>query len=494
MADELWTFDELLQAVPFAMPDGTPVRPITGFSIDTRSLQPGQVFVALKDQRDGHEFVTQAFRAGASAALVEDTYERKDGDGALIRCDLGDYREMNPQLTRETPSDVLCALQWIGDSARTRLSEDARVIAVTGSAGKTGTKEMLRACLAAAGKVHASEKSFNNHWGVPLTLANMPRDTRYGVFEIGMNHPGEIAALAPWVRPHAAIITTVEAVHLEHFRNVEEIADAKAEIFSGLVPGGAAIIKRDNPHYERLRIAAEAASARVVSFGCDPRADVSATLEPDADGTAVLASVRGKAVRYRIAIPGRHIAENSLAVVAALDAVGADLALTLPVLAGLPPPSGRGARTMLKTATGDILLIDESYNANPASMRAALATLETLPRTKFPRRIAVLGDMLELGPTAGALHRGLAEAVISAGVDKLFACGPHMKGLYDAVSEAIKGGYSEAATGLSGVLRDELRAGDAVMIKGSNGMRLQPLVKSLQDAMGGEAVAGEPRA
>ena len=481
MADALWTFDELMQAVPFAVDDGAPDKAITGFSIDTRSLKPGEVFVALNDQRDGHEFVTAAFKAGASVAVVAQDYERKPGDGALLQCGLDDYRDMNPQLNRETDSDPLCALQWIGDTARSRLSSAARVIAVTGSAGKTGTKEMLRACLARLGKVHASEKSYNNHWGVPLTLANMPRDTQYGVFEIGMNHAGEIANLVQWVQPHAAIITTVEAVHLEHFANVEAIADAKAEIFQGLVKGGAAMIKRDSPHYDRLRARAEAHGARVISFGLTNSADVYAeSFKIHEDGSEITARIGDKKVCYRLAMPGRHIAENSLAVVAALDAVGAGLEKALAALADLAPPGGRGLRTGLSVANGEVLLIDESYNANPASMRAALETMASVGRDKFPRRIVVLGDMLELGPDAAKLHKGLTEAVAEAGTDKFFACGPHMKGLYDALPIAIKGHYAETAAALQSELLAAIRVGDVVMLKASNGTKLGPLVEAIK--------------
>ena len=481
MADPLWTFEELMQAVPFAVADGEPDKPITGFSIDTRSLKTGDIFVALKDVRDGHEFVTAAFRAGAAAAIVNNNYERTPGDGALIRCGLDDYREMNLQLDRETASDPLCALQWIGDTARGRLAPSARVIAVTGSAGKTGTKEMLRACLAKLGKVHASEKSFNNHWGVPLTLANMPRDTQYGAFEIGMNHAGEIAALAPWVQPHVAIITTVEAVHLEHFKSVEDIADAKTEIFQGLVKGGGAIIKRDSPYYERMKHRAEIQDARVISFGLSNNADVYAeSLALHEDGSEITGHVGDKKVSYRLAMPGRHIAENSLAVVAALHAIGADLDKALAALADLAPPGGRGLRTRLSVAGGEVLLIDESYNANPASMRAALETMSSVGREKFPRRIVVLGDMLELGPEAANLHKSLAEAVTKAGTDKFFACGPHMKGLYDALPIAIKGHYAETAAGLQSELLSSIRVGDVVMLKASNGTKLGPLVEALK--------------
>lgn len=472
MTAPLWTWDELLNAVPFAHADGTPDCAISGFSIDTRSLKPGDVFVALKDQRDGHEFVTAAFQAGAAAAIVSEAYQRQNGDGALLRC---------PSHSKSTGHDTLVALECIGAVARQRLKADARVVAVTGSAGKTGTKEMLRACLSRLGKVHASEKSYNNHWGVPLTLANLPADATFAVFEIGMNHAGEIKPLAQMVRPHAAIITTVEAVHLEHFASIEEIADAKAEIFHGLVDGGTAIIKRTNPHFERLKGRALAHGARVVSFGLTGEADVHVeAMTLDEDGSELVARIGSRQLDFRIAIPGRHIVENALAVAAALDAIGADLPTALAALADLPPPAGRGARAMLTLPGGSALLIDESYNANPASMRAALATLASVPRQKFARRIAVLGDMLELGPQSGDLHVGLKDAVEEAGVDVLFACGPHMRGLYDAVKDGIKGHYAETAAGVQDEIVSQLKPGDVVMVKGSNGTRLGPVVAALK--------------
>ena len=459
----LWTWSDLV-AASGGTADGVPSQSINGFSIDTRTLRPGDVFVALKDQRDGHDFVTNAFKAGAAAALVSAAYQRHPEDGALIRV-----------------GEPLQALEQAGIAARARLSPHARVIAVTGSAGKTGTKEMLRACCMRLGKVHASEKSYNNHWGVPLTLARMPADTQYAVFEIGMNHADEIRPLAKMVRPHAAIITTVEAVHLEHFASVEGIADAKAEIFEGLLPGGAAIIKRDNPHFDRLRLSARAHAANVISFGLGPDASISAeNCVLDHDGSEITARLGSRRIAYRLAMPGRHVAENSLAVAAALHAIGADVETAISALAALVPPSGRGARTLLTLHGGQVLLIDESYNANPASIRAALTTLGAVPRAKFARRIVVLGDMLELGPEAAALHTGLADAVVEAGTDIIFACGPHMKGLYDAMPSAMKGGYTASASALETPLVEVLRAGDAVMIKGSNGTRLGPLVEKLK--------------
>ncbi len=463
----LWTFSEL-SAVLGVAPEGGTDQPVTGISIDTRTLQAGDLFVALKDQRDGHDFVSPAFKAGAAAALVSESYVRRADDGALFRM-----------------SDTLKALEALGRAARDRLSPDARVVAVTGSAGKTGTKEMLRACLSQLGATHASEKSYNNHWGVPLTLARMPRETRFGVFEIGMNHAGEIRPLTKMVRPHAAIITTVEAVHLEHFPSVEAIAEAKGEIFEGLLPGGTAIIKFDNPHAARLKAIAERLDAKAVTFGFSEGADVRGDdLTLDDDGSTLTVRLGDRRISLKIAMPGRHIAENALAVAAAIDAIGADVETALSVLAGLQPPGGRGARSVLRLDGGEALLIDESYNANPASMRAALATLASLPRHKFPRRIAVLGDMLELGADAPGLHAGLKDAVEDAGVDVIFACGPHMKGLYDALPKSKRGGYAQTSSLLQPAVLSELRGGDAVMVKASNGTRLGAVVEALKSKYG----------
>lgn len=482
MSAPLWTIEELIAAtggvldrhtrcaVDIRLPDA-----ITGISIDTRSLQPGELFVALKDQRDGHEFVPSAFERQAGAALVAASYERQPGDGVLIRV-----------------ADVLAALEAIGRAARGRLGVEARVIAVTGSAGKTSTKEMLRACLerAAPGRVHASTKSFNNHWGVPLTLARMPRETQYAVLEIGMNHAGEITPLGQMARPQVAIITTVEAVHLEHFSSVEEIADAKAEIFAGMEceggggTFGTAILNRDNPHYERLGNAATLHGCKVVTFGEHSQADVRLVGVDHGHvkgGTIVIATVRGEHLDYHLGAIGHHFALNSLAVVAALEAAGAPLWPAISALADTHAPTGRGDRTVLACDGGALLLIDESYNANPASMRAALTAMATAPRERWGRRIAVLGDMLELGPKAGGLHRGLKEAIDAAGVDLVFAAGPLMKQLYETLPAAKQGKWAEKSEMLREPLLGEVRAGDAVMIKGSNGSRMGLLVQALKN-------------
>jgi UDP-N-acetylmuramoyl-tripeptide--D-alanyl-D-alanine ligase len=374
--------------------------------------------------------------------------------------------------------DPLEALRGIARAARARTS--ARVVAVTGSVGKTGTKEALRACLMRIAATHAAERSFNNQWGVPLTLARMPPSARFGVFEIGMNHAGEITPLSELVRPLVAIITTVEPVHLEFFGSLAAIAEAKAEIFAGLEPGGTAILNRDNAFFELLQGRARAHGARVVSFGRHAVADVRPeVLALDADGSDIVVRIGERRLAYRVGAPGAHIAQNSLAVVAALDALGADLETALPALAEMKAAKGRGARVEIKLRDGTVLLIDESYNANPASMRSALAAMGTVPRGRYGRRIAVLGDMLELGPESGRLHEALKEPVDAAEVDLVFACGPDMQRLYAALPAARRGDWAKTSQGILAPLLATVRAGDVVMIKGSLGSRMAPLVEAL---------------
>ncbi len=461
MTEPLWQWDELVAAAQ-GRPDGTPSAAIAGFSIDTRTLQPGDVFVALRAMRDGHDFVSNAFAAGAAAALVANDYPRSKGDGALLRV-----------------PDPLAALEAVGRAARAR--SNARIVAVTGSVGKTGTKEMLRLCLNDAGLTHASEKSYNNQWGVPLTLARMPRTAAYGVLEIGMNHAGEIAPLTTLVRPHAAVVTTVEPVHLEYFPSVEAIAEAKAEIFHGLVPGGTAVLPHDNPHFALLRQRALAVGAKIVSFGYAEGATVRGIqANMDARGTSVIAGVDSQRFAYRIGAPGEHYVKNSLAVLAALMALGADPMRCLNALVKAAAPAGRGARTTLNAPDGRILMIDESYNANPASVRAALAAMATVPRADFPRRVAVLGDMLELGDASADLHRGLKEAVDAAGIDLVFACGPMMKLLFDQLKPTQQGAWMRDSAELAPRLVESVQAGDLVMIKGSLASRMGPVAETMR--------------
>jgi UDP-N-acetylmuramoyl-tripeptide--D-alanyl-D-alanine ligase len=468
---ELWTWNALIAAASGAA-DGAPSVAISGFSIDTRSIEAGDVFVALTDTRDGHDFVTAAFKAGAAAALVTTTYPSRSGDGPLLRVD-----------------DPLRALERIGIAARTRLSPDAVVIAITGSAGKTGTKEMLRACLAPLGKTHAPEKSFNNHWGVPLTLARMPADTKYAVIEIGMNHAGEIRPLTKMTRPNIAIITNVLPVHIGNFPDGEiGIATAKAEVFEGLVAEGIAILPRDSLHFEQLKSAAEAVQAEIFSFGTDTASDVYLVrCEATPEGSIVTFDCPGPSippppVTFSLGAPGGHLAINALAVVTAVMSaveMEGDWAKFFRPLADVRAPAGRGARSTLKLATGSALLIDESYNANPASMRAALANLALVPRDTHPRRIAVLGDMRELGSDAPKLHRELQSAVLASGADLIFLCGEHMQTLA-AVLDQSRVHWTPTSATLAPQVAATLQAGDVIMIKGSLGTNMAPIVTAVR--------------
>ncbi|WP_425305394.1 UDP-N-acetylmuramoylalanyl-D-glutamyl-2,6-diaminopimelate--D-alanyl-D-alanine ligase [Chthonobacter albigriseus] len=461
-ANALWPREEFLEALGGTVIGAVP-EAINGISIDSRTVEPGDAFFAIKGDRfDGHDFVAEALRRGAAVAVVaEDRADAFKEAGALVAVD-----------------DVLEGLRRLGAFARKRT--EAKVIAVTGSVGKTSTKEALRHALAASGLVHASVASFNNHWGVPLTLSRMPRRTAYGVFEIGMNHAGEITPLTTLVRPDVAIVTTVAAVHLEHFPNVEGIARAKAEIFEGLEPGGTAVIPRDNEWFELLRDAATAHGAAVVSFGEHPEADAR-LLKVALNDTcsAVTATVLGEEITYKIGAPGRHLVANSLAVLAAAKLAGADLSRAGLALQRLEQPKGRGKRHRLKTRGGGALLIDESYNANPTSVKAAVALLGQSRTGQGGRRVAVLGDMLELGPEAPQLHAGLVDALSEAKVDKVFLAGPLMKSLWQVLPRPMRGAYAESSAALEPILIEDVRGGDAIMIKGSFGSRMGPLVEAL---------------
>ena len=460
----LWTTEALAEAMAAEREAALPAV-VTGISIDTRTIKPGEAFFAIAgERRDGHEFVPAALAAGAGLAIVA--------------------KNRRASLPKTAPlllvDDVLDALRALGRAARAR--SGASVIGVTGSVGKTGTKEALRLALGACGETHASIASYNNHWGVPLSLARMPAAARYAVFEIGMNHAGEIEPLARLVRPHVAIVTTVEPVHLEFFDSVEAIADAKAEIFVGVEFGGAAVLNRDNPQFARLRqSAARAGIERIVCFGEHFEADarlIKASIL--ANCSTVQARVLGADVTYKLGAPGKHIVLNSLAALAAVALVGGDLALAALALAEFKPASGRGARVRLDIPGGTALLIDESYNANPASMRAGLALLGQAEVGPRGRRIAVLGDMLELGPHAPALHRELAEAVCANDVDLVFCCGPLMRALWDVLAAERRAGYAENSQALERQLLAAIGPGDAVMVKGSLGSRMGPLVRALQ--------------
>jgi UDP-N-acetylmuramoyl-tripeptide--D-alanyl-D-alanine ligase len=472
LAEPLWTLREIVAATG-GTSEAAPSSAVNGFSIDSRSIAPGEAFVAIRGlNRDGHEFVASALEAGAALAIVDRDFADEAAEERLVRV-----------------GDTLEALNDLGRAARTRATA-AVIIAVTGSAGKTGSKEALRLALAPSGVVHASIKSFNNHWGVPLSLANMKRATAFGVFEAGMNHPGELDALTRLIRPHIAIVTTVAPVHLGFFKSVAEIADAKAEIFRGLEPGGTAIVNRDNPHYERLVAHAREHSAEVVSFGEAQDADARLLdVALGGDGSDVTADILGETVRYRLGAPGRHVVQNSLAVLAAAKLAGADLARAAQALAGLKAQAGRGERMVVAANGGHLAIIDESYNANPASMRAALATLGLTPRTEFTRRVAVLGDMLELGDEGPRLHEELAEFIDGAGVDVVFACGELMSSLFEALPANRRGAYAKSAEDLKPLLTDAVGAGDVIMVKGSLGSRMAPLVEALKQRFAGNVPA-----
>ena len=460
----LWTTDSMAAAMHADTAGRLPAG-IAGISIDTRTIAPGEAFFAIQgENRDGHDFVEAALAAGAGLAVVaRDKRARFANDAPLLAVD-----------------NVLDALRDLARAARARLS--AKVIAVTGSVGKTGTKEALRLALSASGATHASAASYNNHWGVPLSLARCPADSKFAVFEIGMNHAGEITPLTRLARPHVAIVTTIEAVHLEYFGSLEKIADAKAEIFLGVEPGGAAVLNRDNAQYDRVAAAAKAAGvARVVSFGEHAEAEARLTrlrLEPEY--STVDAEILGAPLSFTVGAPGRHLALNSLAVLAAASLAGADLRRAAEALANWQPPAGRGARITLALPKGEALLIDESYNANPASMRAALALLGQARIGAEGRRIAVLGDMLELGAEGARLHAELADAIGAAGIELVYCSGPQMRALWEALPLPRRGGYAESAAILEPAVLDAVRAGDAVMVKGSFGSKMGPIVKALE--------------
>ncbi|MBN9148340.1 MULTISPECIES: UDP-N-acetylmuramoylalanyl-D-glutamyl-2,6-diaminopimelate--D-alanyl-D-alanine ligase [unclassified Nitrobacter] len=467
----LWTLDAMAAAMRAERRGALPAA-ITGVSIDSRTITPGEAYFAIKgDVHDGHAFVDAALKAGAALAVVEAA--QRDNFAADA-----------PLLIVE---DVLAALCDLARASRARLS--AQVIAVTGSVGKTSTKEALRSVLAAQGKTHASVASFNNHWGVPLTLARCPADARFAIFEIGMNHAGEIAPLVKMVRPHIAVITTVEPVHLEFFSGVEAIADAKAEIFEGVEPGGAVVLNRDNAQFARLRQCAEKLGiARIVSFGAEEKADarlLDVALHPAC--SAVHAGIFGHELTYKLAMPGRHMAMNSLAVLAASLLAGADLALAGLALSQAQPAAGRGVRHVLTVPNGEATLIDESYNANPASMAAALNVLGQAETGAQGRRIAVLGDMLELGPGSADLHRGLAGPINANAIDMVFCCGPLMRNLWDALSSGRRGGYAEGSSALESQVVAAIRAGDVIMVKGSLGSRMKVIVTALEKRFPGNA-------
>ena len=470
----LWTDEQISEATqahctaPFA---------VSGVSIDTRSLVSGDLFVALPGSgRDGHDFVDTAFATGATAALVSrGKIDPMKAAGPLVEV-----------------ADVLAALEALAHAARAR--SGAYITAVTGSVGKTSVKEALRLALSKSGETFASEKSFNNHIGVPLSLARMAQDCAYGVFEVGMNHAGEIDALVRMVRPHCAIITHVGTAHIEHFDTEADIARAKGEIFNDMandvVEGGTVIIPADNPHIDLLVELAEVRGiADIRRFSSDETAAasepphiVASKIYLHETCSCVSGRIGDAEVTFKVGTPGAHHVSNSLAVLGAVQAAGADLALAALSLAEVEALSGRGRRHVLDVAGGPCVLIDESYNANPASMSAAIKALGLVPRLGQGRRIAVLGDMAELGEASKDLHMDIAGLMDAADIDLVFSCGPQMAHMFAHLPPDRRGMHAPSTDALTNILQAEIHAGDVVMVKGSHASRMNRVVNALLGA------------
>lgn len=467
----LWTAEEAAAATGGQV---TGNWQASGVSIDTRTLQTGDLFIALKDIRDGHDFVAQALEIGAAAALVTHVPDGVSPDAPLL-----------------IVKDVQTALEALGHAARARST--ARVVAVTGSVGKTSTKEMLARMLGEQGRTHASVESYNNHWGVPLTLARMPRDTEFAVIEIGMSHPGEISPLAKMARPHVALITTVAAAHLEAFDNVAAIAAEKAAILDGLEPGSTAVLNRDIEHAAVLTGKANDLGVHHVGFGEQGRDFVLKNVTVAGDTTVVQATAHDDPLVFKLGTPGRHFVMNGLGALASCAALGADLALAAISLGRWTPYKGRGARELIhldpveRDQTLD--LIDDAYNANPTSMAAALDVLAET-EVRRGRRIAFLGDMKELGPDEVALHADLADLPAMQQIDTVHCIGPLMRALFDGLPEHRRGDWFETSTEMVQGLRLRLRSGDVVLAKGSLSMKLSLIVDAIRKMGHGEPAHG----
>jgi UDP-N-acetylmuramoyl-tripeptide--D-alanyl-D-alanine ligase len=459
----LWTVAEVVAATG-GRPEGLHDGPISSISIDSREIVPEALFVAIKgDTHDGHDFVAKALEAGAAAAMVSESFHARNGGQNLI-----------------VVADPLVALTKLAAAARTR--SRAQIIAVTGSAGKTTTKEALRTALSAAGETHASVKSFNNHWGVPLTLARLPREAQFGVFEIGMNHPGEITPLVKLVRPHVAVITTVAAAHLQFFGSVADIAAAKAEIFLGLEPGGTAVLNADHDYLHILfGHARQARVGKVVTYGFDESADWHIERLGHV-GIRTTAQVRheNRVHVLTMGVQGRHMIANAVAALAVAHLSGEGVSTAIAALEKFGAPEGRGETTRLGPADKPLLLVDESYNANLASMAAAMDVYGGIS-APGGKKILVLGDMLELGPQGPALHASLKDAAIKTGADKIFLVGTAIEALSLALGEGYVTGHAQKVDDIADVILSSLAHGDAVMVKGSNGVRLGTLVAKIRE-------------
>jgi len=462
-ANPLWEAAEAAGAVG-GKPSGALGWRAAGVAIDSRTIRSGDLFIALKGPlHDGHDHVAAALAAGAAAAIVSRRPAGVADTAPLILV-----------------ADTFAALEALGHAGRDRAT--AMIVAVTGSVGKTGTKEMLRLMLSAAGQTHASEGSFNNHWGVPLSLARLPPEARFGVFELGMNHAGELGPLSCQVRPQVALITNVEAVHLEFFASVATIVEAKAEIFLGMDAAGTAVLNRDNIHFARLAAAArERGVGRILSFGSGADAEARLTAcVPSAKGSAIEAEILGRELHYHLGTPGRHLAVNSLGALLAVAAAGGDTQRCADTLARYQPPPGRGAVETLALGDGEAILIDDSYNASPAAVRAAIRVLSEMVPPRGGRRLMALGDMLELGEASAALHAGLAADLAQGGIDRVYCCGRMMVGLYEALPPALRGAYAEDSARLAPAVAADIRANDIITVKGSKAMLMPRVIAAIR--------------
>ncbi|MGB1077176.1 MAG: UDP-N-acetylmuramoyl-tripeptide--D-alanyl-D-alanine ligase [Bdellovibrionales bacterium] len=436
-----------------------------GLSIDSRTVQKGDLFIALKGDADGHDYVLQALEKGAVAAMVSEMPKGCDDQTPLLMVE-----------------DTQKALEALGQGARYRVN--AKIVAVTGSVGKTGTKELLAQGLGAQGQTHAAQKSFNNHIGVPLTLASMHAGNDFGVFEVGMNHPGEITPLSEQVKPDVALITTVAPVHLEHFEEgIEGIAKAKAEIFEGMKTGSFAVVNYDIETFPILKAQADLNNVKVVTFGKNESADsVLKSCLVAANGTRINASIMGEDIAYSLQWSGEHIAMNSVAALTAIKLAGGDIQKAAKAMSQLQAPAGRGRREYLDIGdeNNPVTLIDESYNASPTSMKAAFKVLALIDPGRGGRRIAVLGDMLELGDTAPQKHADLALPIRSANIDFVYTCGSLMKNLHKNLPNDNKGKHCENSSDLAEIVTDVLIPGDVVMVKGSLGSKMNVVVEALR--------------
>ncbi len=452
----LWTSEEIVEATGGRL-EGSAFT-VESVAIDSRKLEPRSFFVALKGEKmNGHDFVQAAIERGAAASLVDHVPASVQGKSCFI-----------------VVPDVYEALLALARASRARVK--GKVIGVTGSVGKTGTKEAIRIAAASAGKVYATHGNLNNHFGLPLSLCNLPRDTDFGVFELGMNHAGEISALTRLAKPDVAVITTVEPAHLEFFASVDAIADAKAEIMEGITPGGTIILNKDNPFFEKLQVyARKYAVPNIIAFGEHEGADFRLTsYAPEGLGSRVEANIAGTPITYRLGTIGRHYALASLSVLAAATAAGADLANCAAALAHFQEPEGRGRLHRAQLKKGAVTVIDDCYNASPASMRAAIHKLGEVHQSLASRgrKVVILGDMLELGASSPDLHRALLVPLQEAGVHRVFLAGNAMKNLFDILPDTMRGGWAADAAGLKETVMSALGREDIILVKGSRGSRM----------------------